>query len=101
MLPLVGAAAELEIVAAESKKVLSQVADETGVDVQCPIGTMIELLRAALTAGRIAEGAQFFSFGTNDLTQTTWASPETMSGARSSRPGQRYLPDLVVRDAGR
>ena len=37
-----------------------------------PIGTMIELPRAALTAGRIAEAAEFFSFGTNDLTQTTW-----------------------------
>ena len=37
-----------------------------------PIGTMIELPRAALTAGRIAEAADFFSFGTNDLTQTTW-----------------------------
>jgi pyruvate,orthophosphate dikinase len=39
---------------------------------ELPIGTMIELPRAALTAGRIAEAAEFFSFGTNDLTQTTW-----------------------------
>ena len=43
-----------------------------GVRLDIPIGTMIELPRAALTAGRIAEAADFFSFGTNDLTQTTW-----------------------------
>ncbi|MFD9637274.1 putative PEP-binding protein, partial [Streptomyces violascens] len=41
-------------------------------ELRCPIGTMIELPRAALTAGRIAGAADFFSFGTNDLTQTTW-----------------------------
>jgi pyruvate,orthophosphate dikinase len=47
-----------------------------------PIGTMIELPRAALTAGRIAETAQFFSFGTNDLTQTTWGfSRDDVEGA--------------------
>jgi pyruvate,orthophosphate dikinase len=44
----------------------------TGADLRTLIGTMIELPRAALTAGQIAEAAQFFSFGTNDLTQTTW-----------------------------
>ena len=51
-----------------------------------PIGTMIELPRAALTAGEIAEAAEFFSFGTNDLTQTTGASPATTSRRRSSPP---------------
>ncbi|MFC4855902.1 putative PEP-binding protein [Actinophytocola glycyrrhizae] len=50
----------------------SEVAEETGVEVAHEIGTMIELPRAALTAGRIAKTAQFFSFGTNDLTQTVW-----------------------------
>ncbi len=47
-------------------------AAETGVTLHIPIGTMIELPRACMTAGRIAEEADFFSFGTNDLTQTTW-----------------------------
>lgn len=51
---------------------LAQVSREAGVVLDCLVGTMIELPRAALTAGRIAEEAEFFSFGTNDLTQTTW-----------------------------
>jgi len=66
MIPLVGAVQELEIVREEAERIL----EEVGVDAL--IGTMIELPRAALTAGQIAEAAQFFSFGTNDLTQTTW-----------------------------
>ncbi|HLK42615.1 MAG TPA: putative PEP-binding protein, partial [Thermoleophilia bacterium] len=48
------------------------VREHTGADIRALIGTMIELPRAALTAGQIAEAAEFFSFGTNDLTQTTW-----------------------------
>ncbi|WP_316751918.1 pyruvate, phosphate dikinase [Streptomyces herbicida] len=72
MVPLVGAVEELRLARAEVERVLAQVAEESGVPVACPIGTMIELPRAALTAGRIAEAAEFFSFGTNDLTQTTW-----------------------------
>ena len=48
-----------------------KVAKETGVTVPYQVGTMIELPRAALRAGEIAESAEFFSFGTNDLTQTT------------------------------
>ena len=51
---------------------LDLVSEETGVDVHCKVGTMIELPRAALTAGDIAGAADFFSFGTNDLTQMTW-----------------------------
>jgi pyruvate, orthophosphate dikinase len=66
MIPLVGAVQELEIVRDEASRILAEV----GVDAL--IGTMIELPRAALTAGQIAEAAEFFSFGTNDLTQTTW-----------------------------
>jgi pyruvate, orthophosphate dikinase len=66
MIPLVVAVQELEIVREETEKVL----DEVGVSAL--IGTMIELPRAALTAGQLAEAAEFFSFGTNDLTQTTW-----------------------------
>jgi pyruvate,orthophosphate dikinase len=72
MVPLVGAVQELELAREEIQAVLDEVSDETGVDVHCLIGTMIELPRAALTAGDIAAAADFFSFGTNDLTQTTW-----------------------------
>ncbi|MEU5204543.1 pyruvate, phosphate dikinase [Streptomyces pseudogriseolus] len=72
MVPLIDTVEELRLVRQEVEQVLADVSTESGVTVDCPIGTMIELPRAALTAGRIAEEAQFFSFGTNDLTQTTW-----------------------------
>jgi pyruvate,orthophosphate dikinase len=72
MIPLVGAVQELELARDEVAKVLADVGEAEGIDVTCPIGTMIELPRAALTADQIAESAEFFSFGTNDLTQTTW-----------------------------
>ncbi|WP_131785475.1 pyruvate, phosphate dikinase [Protofrankia symbiont of Coriaria ruscifolia] len=72
MVPLVGAVQELEVVREQAEQVLEEVAVETGVDVQALIGTMIEVPRAALTAGQIAGAAQFFSFGTNDLTQMSW-----------------------------
>ncbi|MEO3783204.1 pyruvate, phosphate dikinase [Actinocorallia sp. B10E7] len=68
MIPLVGSIQELEHAREEAEQVLQSV----GGEVKALIGTMIELPRAALTAGQIAEGAEFFSFGTNDLTQTTW-----------------------------
>ncbi|MFI6181738.1 pyruvate, phosphate dikinase [Nonomuraea sp. NPDC051191] len=66
MIPLVAAVQELESVREEAAGILA----ETGVEAL--IGTMIEVPRAALTAGQIAEAAEFFSFGTNDLTQMTW-----------------------------
>jgi pyruvate, orthophosphate dikinase len=73
MIPLVGSVQELEIIRSDAEKVLANVAEATGVELQhTMIGTMIELPRAAMTAGQIAEAAEFFSFGTNDLTQTTW-----------------------------
>ena len=72
MVPLVGAVQELEIIRDEARGVLDEVTETTGADIRALIGTMIELPRAALTAGQIAEAAEFFSFGTNDLTQTTW-----------------------------
>ncbi|GLU46341.1 pyruvate, phosphate dikinase [Nocardiopsis ansamitocini] len=72
MIPLVGTVQELEIVRDESIKVMREVGEEAGVELDFPVGTMIELPRAALTAGQIAESAAFFSFGTNDLTQTVW-----------------------------
>lgn len=72
MIPLVGSIQELELVIDEAQGVLDDVAESHGCDLKFPMGTMIELPRAALTAGQIAEAAEFFSFGTNDLTQTTW-----------------------------
>jgi pyruvate,orthophosphate dikinase len=72
MVPLVSAVQELDIVRAETERVIREVAAATGTDIAVPIGTMIEVPRAALTAGVIATAAEFFSFGTNDLTQMGW-----------------------------
>ncbi|MEV5881219.1 pyruvate, phosphate dikinase [Streptomyces sp. NPDC052020] len=72
MIPLVGTVQELEIVREEADKVIAEVEAASGANLKLSIGTMIELPRAALTAGQIAEAAEFFSFGTNDLTQTVW-----------------------------
>ncbi|WP_419249155.1 pyruvate, phosphate dikinase [Streptomyces luteogriseus] len=72
MIPLVGTVQELEIVREEADTVIAEVEAASGAQLKLSIGTMIELPRAALTAGQIAEAAQFFSFGTNDLTQTVW-----------------------------
>jgi len=72
MIPLVGAVQELEVIREEAEVILAEVRESSGVELNALIGTMIELPRAALTAGQIAEAAEFFSFGTNDLTQTTW-----------------------------
>ncbi|MEO9220389.1 MAG: pyruvate, phosphate dikinase, partial [Mycobacteriaceae bacterium] len=72
MVPLVGSVMELHLVQDEANAILAEVAERESVELNIPIGTMIELPRAALTAHRIAEAADFFSFGTNDLTQTTW-----------------------------
>jgi len=72
MVPLVGSFMELQITRTESEQVITEVEQRRGVALKIKIGTMIELPRAALTAERIAAVADFFSFGTNDLTQTTW-----------------------------
>ncbi|WP_439959782.1 pyruvate, phosphate dikinase [Streptomyces abyssomicinicus] len=72
MIPLVGTVQELEIVREEAEQVIREVQETSGATLDIAIGTMIELPRAAVTAGQIAEAAEFFSFGTNDLTQTTW-----------------------------
>ncbi|HEX6501396.1 MAG TPA: pyruvate, phosphate dikinase [Micromonosporaceae bacterium] len=86
MVPLVGAVQELETVRQETEKVLREVAEQRGVEVPTLIGTMIEVPRAALTAGQIAEAAQFFSFGTNDLTQMGWGfSRDDVEGSFFSR----------------
>src|SRR4051812_17739674 len=82
MVPLVGAVQELEVVKEEAEQILADVAKETGQEVHTLIGTMIEVPRAALTAGQIAEAAEFFSFGTNDLTQMGWGfSRDDVEGA--------------------
>lgn len=72
MVPLVGSRREMHLVREQAKETLAEVAESSGQRLDLPIGCMIELPRAALTADRIAHEADFFSFGTNDLTQTTW-----------------------------
>jgi pyruvate,orthophosphate dikinase len=82
MIPLTATVQEMEISKERVEKELRGVEEETGVHVDIPIGTMIEVPRAALTAGEIARSAEFFSFGTNDLTQMTWAfSRDDVEGA--------------------
>jgi pyruvate,orthophosphate dikinase len=72
MIPLVGSKAEFDVVKERIDAVAKELQDETKSKFDYQVGTMIELPRAALQAGVIAEGAEFFSFGTNDLTQTTF-----------------------------
>lgn len=72
MIPLVGHVKELAIMRKNAEAVCKKVMEEKGVKISYLIGTMIELPRAAITAGEIAAQADFFSFGTNDLTQTTF-----------------------------
>jgi len=72
MVPLVGEAKELEFVKNTIDKVARELIEEAGSDMTYKVGTMIEIPRAALTADDIAKEAEFFSFGTNDLTQMTF-----------------------------
>ena len=72
MIPLVGMRKELELTRAQVEKVAKEVFAESGQEIEYLVGTMIELPRACLTADAIAEVADFFSFGTNDLTQLTF-----------------------------
>src|SRR5580693_5616405 len=82
MIPLTATVQEMEISREHAEKVLKDVEEETGTHVHTPIGTMIEVPRAALNAGPIAGSAEFFSFGTNDLTQMTWGfSRDDVEGA--------------------
>lgn len=73
MIPLVGHVNELKVIREQLEKVAHEVMQKRGVDVKYKFGTMIEVPRAALTADEIAEYAEFFSFGTNDLTQMVYA----------------------------
>jgi pyruvate,orthophosphate dikinase len=72
MIPLVGTKKELDILKVVIDKVAGEIGEREGRAIAYQVGTMIELPRAALRAGQIAETAEFFSFGTNDLTQTTF-----------------------------
>jgi pyruvate,orthophosphate dikinase len=90
MVPLVGHVKELEIQKALIVEVATEVMEKKKVQVDYLVGTMIEVPRAALTADEIAETAQFFSFGTNDLTQ--------MGIGLSRDDAGRFLPDYVNRE---
>jgi pyruvate, orthophosphate dikinase len=82
MVPLVGSVQELRLVRDSALRIMEEVGSASGTKLDLPVGVMVELPRAALTAARIAEEAQFFSFGTNDLTQTTWGfSRDDVEGA--------------------
>jgi pyruvate,orthophosphate dikinase len=95
MIPLVGFKSELDMLAARIRAVAEAVAKERGKTPSFLIGTMIELPRAALRAGEIAQTAEFFSFGTNDLTQTTLGVSRDDAGAFLSE----YLSKgLIARD---
>jgi pyruvate, orthophosphate dikinase len=81
MIPLVSATEELRRQRLIIEEVAADVLDGTGLDIPVVIGTMIELPRAALTADRVARWADFFSFGTNDLTQTTFGLSRDDAGS--------------------
>jgi pyruvate,orthophosphate dikinase len=86
MIPLTASVQEMEISRDATAKVLAEVEAQTGVHVHTMIGTMIEVPRAAMIAGEIAKSAEFFSFGTNDLTQMGWGfSRDDVEGAFFSR----------------
>ena len=87
MIPLVAHVNELKLQEEVVRKAAKEVQEETGVTFDYQVGTMIELPRAALTANQIAEVAEFFSFGTNDLTQTTFGLSRDDAG--------RFLPFYV------
>ena len=87
MIPLVSTKKELDLTRAQVERVAKAVFAETGVTIEYTIGTMIELPRAALIADQIAEVADFFSFGTNDLTQTTFGLSRDDAG--------KFLPAYV------
>ncbi len=87
MIPLIGTRRELEITRAQVDGVAALVFAEAGMSIEYSVGTMIELPRAAITADRIAEVADFFSFGTNDLTQTVFGLSRDDAG--------KFLPRYV------
>jgi len=90
MIPLTIDAGEMKLLADRTREIADDVLSSARVKISYLVGTMIETPRAALTAGRVAEVSDFFSFGTNDLTQTTMALSRDDAG--------RFLPDYVDRD---
>lgn len=93
MIPLVSTVNELKVVQGQLESEAKKIVAEQGVEIPYTFGTMIEIPRAALTAGEIAEYAQFFSFGTNDLTQTTFGY------SRDDAEGkflQRYVEQKIL-----
>jgi pyruvate, orthophosphate dikinase len=93
MVPLVSLRTELDYVKARIDEVAKRVAEETGVYIEYLVGTMIELPRAALRGQEIAESAEFFSFGTNDLTQTTFGISRDDAGAFLTTYRQKGIID--------
>jgi pyruvate,orthophosphate dikinase len=87
MIPLTMDRKELKILVDETNRVAQEVIKQSGVKLEYLVGTMIEVPRAALLANEIAEVAEFFSFGTNDLTQMTMGLSRDDAG--------RFLPDYV------
>jgi pyruvate,orthophosphate dikinase len=87
MVPLVGAVKELAYTKEQMLEELAAVNKEQGTNFSCPIGTMIEIPRGAITADKVAEEAEFFSFGTNDLTQMGFGFSRDDSGS--------FLPEYV------
>ena len=87
MVPLVGTVKELRQQAEIIRRVAAQVFEEKGCKVDYKVGTMIEIPRAAITADHIAEVAEFFSFGTNDLTQMTFGYSRDDAG--------KFLPEYI------
>src|SRR5438552_10486928 len=93
MIPLIGHVNELDRVRAQLERIAKDVMAEQNIEVHYKFGTMIEVPRAALTAGEIAGTAEFFSFGTNDLTQMTFAF------SRDDAEGKflgRYLEEKIL-----
>ncbi len=90
MIPLVAVREEFDLMREEAEQVIGEVLESRGQKIDYLIGTMIELPRAALVAAEIAEGAEFFSFGTNDLTQTAFGfSRDDIEG--------KFLPKYLQR----
>jgi pyruvate,orthophosphate dikinase len=89
MIPLINTTKELELLRAEAEKTIAEVFKEKNDTVEYKIGTMIELPRAAITAAEIAPHADFFSFGTNDLTQTTFGLSRDDAG--------KFLPFYIAK----